>query len=390
MKNPKNWTAAAFLVIFTGCLLLVLTGVALKSVPGYQPGEEGPDYLSLVEWFKDTCKAFCTTELPGQVPLKEANARVNRMLGKYIFEGTTVVQLKNGALAGAGNFDYEKSPPCGYVESFRDFVEVELGVPYLYVEAPCKLCAYDQELPLTEMSNQNEITTEMLETLAVDGVDVLDLRERLHEAGMNHWESFYRTDHHWTMDTGLWAAAEIGGELNGRYDLGLDLSVLEKEKFSPQIWEDAFLGSWGRKVTLVYAQPEDFVLPTPMEPVHLRLTQYGQAREGGFEVLYDESALLPPDYYSGSSYGAMLWGDSGYVKVENLDRPDGPVVAVLRESFAGAVGPYLALAAGEVHFLDARYYNGSILDFLRELQPDAVVSLVNVQCHVPTYFEGVK
>ena len=65
------------------------------------------------------------------------------------------------------------------------------------------------------------------------------------------------------------------------------------------------------------------------------------------------------------------------------------VVAVLRESFAGAVGPYLSLAAGELHLLDARYYDGSLKELLAEIQPDAVVSLLNVQCYVNVYYDMV-
>lgn len=387
MKDPKNWTAVAFLAVFGGCLLLVLFGVAEKSLPGYVPGEEGPTYTGIVSWFKDTCQTFCTTELPGQVKLKEANALVNRLLGKHIFEGTTVITLKNGGLAGAGSYDYRKHPPWGKVADFRDYVEEELGVPYLYIQAPCKLCELDDLLPMDDLCNQNEETDLLLRELEARGVDVLDLRRSLHEAGLDHYDAFYRTDHHWTMDTGLWAARTMAEELNDRYGLELDAGVLAEDGFTPQVWEDAFLGSWGRKVTLVYAEPEDFVLPTPVFPVHMRLTQYGKAYEGGFEVLYNEDAIVPPDYYAGSSYGAMLRGDCGYVVVENLDRPDGPVVAVLRESFAGAAGPYLSMTAGAVHFLDPRYYNGSIKDFLAELQPDIVVSLLNVQCYVDSYFD---
>lgn len=387
MKNPKNWTAAAFLAVFGGCLLLVLAGVAEKSLPGYQPGEDGPTYTGVVEWFKDTCRTFCTTELPGQVRLKEANAWINRLAGKRIFEGTTVVTLKNGGLAGVGTYDYRKHPPWDKVADFRNFVEEELGVPYLYVQAPCKLCEVENLLPMKDLCNQNEETDLLLQELEARNVGVLDLRERLHADGLDHYDAFYRTDHHWTMGTGLWAARTMAEELNARYALGMDPGVLAEEGYEPQVWKDAFLGSWGRKVTLVYAQPEDFVLPTPVFPVHMRLTQYDKPYEGGFEVLYDEAALLPADYYSGSSYGAMLRGDCGYIRVENLDRPDGPVVAVLRESFAGAAGPYLSLAAGEVHFLDPRYYTGSIKDFLGELQPDVVLSLLNVQCYVDSYFD---
>ena len=83
MKKPKSAGAAAFLVILGCCLLLVLgsaagavLGYSEVSVTGYQPGPEGITYTGVVNWFKDTCRAFCTTEMPGQVRLKEANAAV--------------------------------------------------------------------------------------------------------------------------------------------------------------------------------------------------------------------------------------------------------------------------------------------------------------------------
>lgn len=83
-------------------------------------------------------------------------------------------------------------------------------------------------------------------------------------------------------------------------------------------------------------------------------------------------------------------GDCPYLVVENKDHSEGPVVAILRESFAIAPGPYLSLAAGEVHFIDARYYEGSVKALLEEIQPDIVVSLLNAQCQVDGYFSLVK
>lgn len=396
MKRARTASAAAFLAILGACLLLVLLGAARilrgqgpAGVAIHRPQREA-DYLEAAEWFKDTCRTLCTTALPGQVRLKEANAAMNRLAGKWIFEGTEVVRLKNGHLSGAGHLYYGLHPPDGQVTGFRDFVEGELGTSFLYVLAPCKLCEEDPQLPLADMSSENQETDLLLERLAAAGVEVLDLRRSLHGAGLDHYAAFYRTDHHWTAPTGLWAARTLAEELNGRYGLELDTGALAEEGFSNRVWEGAFLGSWGRKVTRSFARPEDFVLPVPRGPVHLRLGRDGAVYEGGFEALYDEDQIVPADYYTGNSYGALLRGDGGYIRVENLDRPEGPVVAVLRESFAGAVGPYLALAAGELHLLDARYYGGSIRELLRELRPDVVVSLLNVQCHVGTYFDQIS
>lgn len=396
-KKPEQVTAAAFLAVLALCLVLALSGGVRRllgdhtvNIYLYHPGEEGASYLGVVGWFKDTCRILCNDELPGRVKLKEANAAVNRIAGKWIFEGTGVVRLNNGYLATAIIMDYEEFTPKEHVTAFRDFVEEELGVPYLYIEAPCKLCEVNSQLPMEGMENFNHQTTMMLEKLTAGGIDVLDLRRSLHEDGLDHDACFYATDHHWTVPTGLWAARVIAQELNRRYDLGLEPRILAEEHFTNRVWEDVFLGSLGRKVSLSAARPEDFVLPVPVEPVHVSLTRYGTEMTGGFEVLYDEEAITPEDYYQGSSYGAMLQGDCGYLKIENLDDPDGPVVAILRESFAGAVGPYLSLACGELHLLDARYYDGSIKEKLEEIQPDVVISLLNVYCYVDSYFDKIR
>lgn len=393
MNKPKTVTAVAFLVILCACFLTVLEGVAQKVKDGtayyYYPDMENVSYLGLVDWFEKTCQTFCTTELPHRVRLKEVNAAVNRLAGKWIFESTDVVRLKNGYLNNAGIVAYDYDQLKAGVGSFRDYVEKELGVPYLYVQAPCKLCALDDQLPMQGMSNENAQTDMLLQWLDEWGVDALDLRQKLHDDGMDHYGSFYVTDHHWTLDTGLWAARTMAEDLNERYGLGMDAGALAEDGFTRRVWEDVFLGSWGRKVTTVFAQPEDFILPVPTAPVHMRLTRYGVEYTGGFEALYDESQIVPEDFYTGNSYGAMLHGDCGYIKVENLDRPDGPVVAVLRESFAGAAGPYLALSAGELHLIDARYYEGSIRELLKELRPDVVLSLLNVQCHTRVYFDWI-
>lgn len=401
LKKSKTVTAVAFLVVLAVCLLLVLIGAARVAlglqkpvaVSRYTPGEEGVTYTGLVRWFEDTCRAFCTTELPGRVKLKEANASLNRLAGKWIFESTDpeVIRLNNGYFENVTNFYYYLSDAEGQVAAFRDYVE-SLGARYLYVQAPFKVCALDPQLPVEGICNTNEEASILMERLRARNVETLDLRESLHADGLDHYGCFYVTDHHWTMEAGLWAARTLAEELNSRYDLGAEADKLAEENFTDRVWEDAFLGSWGRKVTLAYAQPEDFILPVPVFEADLRLTvpPLGPDLSGGFEILYDESKIVPEDYYTGNSYGAVMQGDCPYIKVENLQNPDGPVVAILRESFAIAPSPYLSLAVGELHLVDARYYDGSIKALLAEIQPDVVLSLLNVQCHTGAYFDMIE
>ena len=45
---------------------------------------------------------------------------------------------------------------------------------------------------------------------------------------------------------------------------------------------------------------------------------------------------------------------------------------------------------GELHLIDARYYSGSVKELLAEIQPDVVLSLLNVQCHTGAYFDMVS
>ena len=401
MKKSKTATAVAFLAVLSICFVLVLAGVVRVGLGlqrpvalSYYRPEEGVTYSGVVEWVKDTCRAFCTTELPGREMLTEANASINRAAGKWIFESTDpeVVRLNNGHLGSLGNYYYYLTMPNRSIAALRDFAEEELGAPFLYIQAPSKLCSVDDQLPIENMTNNNAEASWLLRRLKEDGVDYLDLRETLHADGLDHYDCFYVTDHHWTMETGLWAARAMAEELNERYDLGMDVDILDPAGYTTRTWEDAFLGSQGRKVTLSFASPEDFTMLLPTFETSLRLTvpPWGTEAAGDFDILYDEDGIVSDDYYRSNSYGAVMMGDCPYVKVENLNNPDGPVVAVLRESFAIAPGPYLSLAAGELHLLDARYYTGSIKERLFEIQPDVVVSLLNVQCHTGAYFDMIQ
>ena len=55
--------------------------------------------------------------------------------------------------------------------------------------------------------------------------------------------------------------------------------------------------------------------------------------------------------------------------------PDGKKIVLLRESFSCALAPFLALSCSELITIDLRYFDGDLLDTLREIDPDLVLTL---------------
>ena len=59
----------------------------------------------------------------------------------------------------------------------------------------------------------------------------------------------------------------------------------------------------------------------------------------------------------------------------NHNNPKGPKVVLLRESFSCALAPFLALSCSELTTIDLRYFSGDLMDTIRELEPDLVLTL---------------
>ena len=114
-RKPEHVTAAAFIAVLAVCLAMALSGGVRRLLGDrtvdiylYHPGEERVTWLSVVDWFQDTCEILCTDELLGRVKLKEANAAMKRAMEKWILEGTEMVRMNNGYLTQVAVVEYEK------------------------------------------------------------------------------------------------------------------------------------------------------------------------------------------------------------------------------------------------------------------------------------------
>lgn len=340
-------------------------------------------YQKWVSTFKDDREADATELLPGYDRMTDAANRYERGLGwnyASYMEYNNVVTLENGYLAA---FAREKD----ITEAFQSVTELDdwckgLDIPFLYVQTPCKICkAEDAALSGTvDFSNQN--ADDLISRLNGVGIPTYDLREEMHRAGLNHHDSFYRTDHHWTGETAFWASGRILEHLRKSYGMETDPEILSRESFIEKTYPAWFLGSQGKKVTLAQTEPEDFTLLYPNFETRLRYTvpTRGLDVTGDFSVTYAMEHMehtCEQDYYDKSPYHVYNNGDTALIQVENELISDNGKVLLIHDSFTDPMISFLSLGIKHLDAIDLRHFTGSLQTYIKETRPDLVLLIYN-------------
>ena len=310
---------------------------------------------------------------------------VQRLSGRRVVEDAvgenTVVRLSTGGL----NFvDLQAAPGVGpqvaenaaATAAFAQSLEA-LGIPYLYVNAPQKLQRGEALLPTGVEEYGNESADAFLEELERQGTDYVDLRPLFEENGIySNW--FFRTDHHWKPEAAFFAWQALTDELEERYGLAADPALTDPANWDTRVLEHFFLGSQGKRVGSLYAGADDITLYTPKFDSELTYScpAYGFTRTGPFEtsVCFPER-VAQQDWFNGNPYTYYAGGDYPIATITNHKNPDGPRVVLLRDSFACALTPFLALSCSELTTIDLRYFEGDLLDTIAGLEPDIALTL---------------
>ena len=274
-------------------------------------------------------------------------------------------------------------PILPMLKPFLSFLQ-EREIPFLYVQAPGKICVEDTKVSgVVDFSNKK--ADELLSRLEEADVNTLDLRASLHDEGRDHHEMFYKTDHHWKAETGLWAAGLIAERLNREMGFSIDTSLYRKDWYDYEVYEDWFLGSQGKKVTLIRADPEDISLIYPKFETNLTLEipSYGIDKTGDFDVLYFYSVIKKKDFYRESPYGAYFYADTAVKKVTNHLAKNDDRVLVIADSFANSMSPFLSLGVRNLEAIDVRFFTGSIQSYIKQNEFDAVILMYNASMLLP-------
>lgn len=340
-------------------------------------------YVKLIGSLEGKIENYTQDTLMGYTTITEIGSAYKKLIGwnfTSFGEYNGIYQLSDGYWTSLK----AKKDMSAHIDAFLSLDKFckEQNVDFLYVQAPYKVSKYEDTdvSGVVDFSNQN--ADEVLDSLQKAAVDTLDLREIIHQDGLSHHELFFVTDHHWKGETGLWAAGKIAGILNENYDFQINLELLNPDNFTSVIYEDYFLGSLGRKVTLGRAEPENISLlyPNYETMLHFRIPSIGIDQTGDFSITYNMEAVSEIDYYNKDPYHAYSYGDRALIQYKNLDKniDESTKVLLVHDSFGDCMMSFLALGVANLDAIDLRYFTGSLETYIKETQPDVVILMYNI------------
>lgn len=292
--------------------------------------------------------------IPFKIELVEVYGLVQRMLLKDDYNDFEYIKDKKGFLNYAQFYSESDKDIFEYakrVKALKDYAS-QYGTEVLFVITPSK---YDREnsdfLSGMPINDPEEDVNELMVYLNRMGVETLNLGEYFPLSELTYEESFFKTDHHWTVPASFFATKIIVEELNNRFDAGLDPDgyYLSEDTFEYKTYRGHMLGAMGRDTDVMYSGLEDFTAMFPRYEgdfvrTYIATDREYRTKEGTYSEAFLDYTVLEDDvdYYVDSQYSLYLDQIRDIEIIENRENPDGKSIFMIRDSYFGPVITFMA------------------------------------------------
>lgn len=305
---------------------------------------QAPDF-SLQSFYEGSFSTALENYASDQLPLRDhfvsLYSTMQRLLGRRL--------VSDAILGGGMMFDHSAgwSPRNVRMNAAAlHSLQEAAGKPVYLLAVPSAAAVYAQQLP----AHAPVADEEALFAAAGAETNLLPLLSRL-QAYTGTETLYYATDHHWT------AAGARLGYLEACAALGL-------EPKPPALHDPVpgFYGSFYARYPLPWINADDLSV---IRSEGIRLIVNGEEKPG----LIDPEALADRD-----KYAALLYGNHARIDLINNQAPDGTLL-VIKDSYANALLPMLAMHYQRIIAVDPRYFAGNIIDLANTYEGEAILCI---------------
>lgn len=161
---------------------------------------------------------------------------------------------------------------------------------------------------------------------------------------------YYNTDTHWSS-LGAYYAYTVFAETAG-------VEAAELESFE----KSSYPGFTGY---LEYATSESCLSENP-DTIDVYDPRFSYTCEVSYDGLSFDQYEEMNGHDASMGYTMFFHGDNGCVRVKNMDLSTGRKLAVVKDSYGNALGPFLTASFDEVHLIDFRYFEPNLKDYMAE------------------------
>lgn len=303
-----------------------------------------------------------------------------------------IIYLKNGSLTYVQpktKYVYLEEI-AGLVQEFAESLKTS-GISFFYVNVGSKVCPFDKQMYPENVEYSNENADAFLRMLEKRGVDCLDFRKEMISHGMNWYDAYYITDHHWKTETGLWAAGVIAEKLNNEYGYSFDKRFFEQDSYCITNYDNFWAGSLGRKdaFATIHLEPYSLILPAYETNYTLKIPTRGIALTGSYtSTLFDLQQFEQTASYTKSqhlsqsdAYHAIRMENHPLIHLSNnlMTNNNGKKILFLQDSYGWYCASYLASDVSGIDTIFAPSFNGSIRRYIEDTKPDTVIMLYDAR-----------
>lgn len=379
---------AVFFLAYCLCVSLAAAPEFLYHLGGAFHWRTG--FSHFVDTVDQQYSGMLTTE-KDRMPLQNKGSYINfngflaKQLGQPMMNNR--VTLKNGHLASLVPDSPDPKNIRRAAENIIGFHDAHTasGGQFLFVMVSSQISKYEDLLPAGYNDTTNDTADAFLALLDQAGVPYLDLREEMRKDGLSVTDAYFRTDHHWTPQTGFWAYGKILAKLQQMGTIKtLDGFYTDPGNYSFQTYADTFLGSSGKRTGIFYAGVDDSILLRPNfdTDISVRIPERDLELRGRFEeVCYNTEVVHnyeDPDFYQENLYGLYGWGDTKITHWRNEKAPQQRKLLLIGESFGNIPFSLMSLYFSSCDEMDLRSYDGDFPDYYSSYCPDTVIVEVNV------------
>lgn len=307
-----------------------------------------------------TLDTTITESLYGRMNFIETYAYVQTLMDKRESNNFSYIKDENGFLHYASFYREEDTEIFEYamrVKRLQDSVESK-GTKVLFVVPPGKYNeTYTEFRTGMPVNDPGYIVDELMFYLNRLGVETLDLRESIPGDALSYEETFFKTDHHWTIPAAFYATGEVVDKIESSFGEDLDPGdyYTDIANYDVVTYEGGMFGSMGRKTGVHFCEIENFTALWPRFTGNYTREYLMESGawffdEGEFtEVAMDGNRLLgKEDIYSDSQYSLYLNSLTVYEHIVNEDNPEGCSIFMIRDSYFTPVIAFMMPMCGQI------------------------------------------